>query len=71
MNEMLSSPTEKLSPTGDSAEEADLLRQSKKKTKRGLAESDDATMEMEEDGRESQPIDMDLNGKGPNGQTSR
>ncbi|XP_031097076.1 uncharacterized protein LOC116001330 [Ipomoea triloba] len=69
MNETLSSPTEKLSLTGDSAEEVDLLRRSKKKTKRGLAERDDATMEMEEDGRESQPIDMDLNGKGPNGQT--
>nr|GLL44513.1 uncharacterized protein LOC109158743 [Ipomoea trifida] len=71
MNETLSSPTEKLSPTGDSAEEADLLRRSKKKTKRGLVERDDATMGMEEDGRESQPIDMDLNGKGPNGQTSQ
>nr|GMC51596.1 uncharacterized protein LOC109158743 [Ipomoea batatas] len=51
---MLSSPTEKQVPIGDSAEEADLLRRSKKKTKRGLSEREDADMEIEEDGRNIQ-----------------
>nr|GMC79990.1 uncharacterized protein LOC109158743 [Ipomoea batatas] len=41
--------TENLKPAGQSAEEADLLQRSKKKTKRGLSERDGETMAMEED----------------------
>nr|GMD50178.1 uncharacterized protein LOC109158743 [Ipomoea batatas] len=51
---MLSSPMEKQVLIGDSAEEADILRRSKKKTKRGLSEREDADMEIEKDGRSSQ-----------------
>nr|GMC92375.1 uncharacterized protein LOC109158743 [Ipomoea batatas] len=48
---MLSSQTEKQGTAGASAEEADLLRRSKKKTKRGAHERDDELVQMEEDGQ--------------------
>nr|GLL30163.1 uncharacterized protein LOC109158743 [Ipomoea trifida] len=58
-------------PAGTSAEEIDLLRRSKKKTKRGLSEREDDLMEMEGDGTATPPN----NGTGPVnehfGQTSK
>nr|GMC80252.1 uncharacterized protein LOC109158743 [Ipomoea batatas] len=68
---MLSSPTEKQVLIGDSAEEADLLRRSKKKTKRGLSEREDADMEIEEDGRSSQMPEVDSSAEIQKGQASR
>nr|GLL33579.1 uncharacterized protein LOC109158743 [Ipomoea trifida] len=46
---MLSSLSENQMPVGDSAKEVDLLKRSKKKTKRGLVERDGDPMEMEEE----------------------
>nr|GLL27705.1 uncharacterized protein LOC109158743 [Ipomoea trifida] len=68
---MLSSPTEKQVPIGVSAEEADLLRRSKKKTKRGLSERDDAEMEIEEDGRSIQVTEVDPSAEIQKGQANR
>nr|GMC55483.1 uncharacterized protein LOC109158743 [Ipomoea batatas] len=48
---MLSSQTENQGTAGASAEEIDLLRRSKKKTKRGAHERDDESVQMEEDGQ--------------------
>nr|GLL17527.1 uncharacterized protein LOC109158743 [Ipomoea trifida] len=44
---MLSSSSENQPMAGASAEETDLLRRSKKKTKRGLSERDNDPMQME------------------------
>nr|GLL33745.1 uncharacterized protein LOC109158743 [Ipomoea trifida] len=55
---MLSSTTENQLPTGASAEEADLLRRSKKKTKRGLSERGDVDLEMEEEEGDNQATPM-------------
>nr|GMD17366.1 uncharacterized protein LOC109158743 [Ipomoea batatas] len=54
---MLSSQTENQATAGASAEEIDLLRRSKKKTKRGAHERDDESMQMEEDGQTSSTLE--------------
>nr|GMC99957.1 uncharacterized protein LOC109158743 [Ipomoea batatas] len=52
------STTENQLPTGASVEEADLLRRSKKKTKRGLSERGDVDLEMEEEEGDNQATPM-------------
>nr|GMC60249.1 uncharacterized protein LOC109158743 [Ipomoea batatas] len=50
---MLSNQSANQSPAGVSAEEADLIRRSKKKTKRGAHERDDESYQMDEDGQDN------------------
>nr|GLL28178.1 uncharacterized protein LOC109158743 [Ipomoea trifida] len=50
---MLSNQSANQSPAGVSAEEADLIRRSKKKTKRGAHERDDDSSQMDEDGQDN------------------
>nr|GLL19123.1 uncharacterized protein LOC109158743 [Ipomoea trifida] len=54
---MLSNQSENHKLAGTSAEEADLLRRSTKKSKRGAREKDDETMQMEEDGQDNTVAD--------------
>nr|GMD22754.1 uncharacterized protein LOC109158743 [Ipomoea batatas] len=68
---MLSSQTEKQLPAGGSVQEADLLRRSKKKTKRGLAERDEDPMVMEEESQETQMDGKDTPAIGQTEQNSQ